>query len=213
MKKLSIAFILFTGACLFSACNGNNSKTESSTTSDSMVNNSNVMDTSATGSKMDTMNNKMDTMKSNTGTAMVDQKAKDFVKDAATGGMMEVELGKMAEGKGKSQQVKDFGKMMVDDHSKANDELKNIATKKNIDVPPSLTDDQRKDVDKLSKKTGADFDKAYVDMMVEDHKKDVAAFKKASGNLNDNDLKTFATTTLPTLQKHLDAIQGIKSKM
>ncbi len=103
--------------------------------------------------------------------------------------------------------------MMVDDHSKANDKLKDLATKKNIDVPASVTDDQKKDIDKLSKKTGADFDKAYVDMMVDDHKKDIGDFKKASGNVSDNDIKTFATNTLPTLQKHLDAIQNIKSKM
>lgn len=127
--------------------------------------------------------------------------------------MMEVELGKMAADKGKNQQVKDFGNMMVTDHSKANDNLKDIASKKNIDVPASLTEDQRKDVDKLSKKSGSDFDKAYVDMMVDDHKKDVNAFKKASDKLTDNDLKTFATNTLPTLQKHLDAIQNIKTKM
>jgi len=75
-----------------------------------------------------------------------------------------------------------------------------------------ITDDQKKDMDKLSKKSGADFDKAYVDMMVEDHKKDIAAFKKAAGSVSDNDIKNFATTTLPTLQKHLDSIQSIKSQ-
>ncbi len=196
MKKLSIVFLLFSGACIFSACNENSTNTESST------------DSTMTSSEMDTMNSM-----NNSGTALVDDDARNFVKEAATGGMMEVELGKMAENKAKSQKVKDFGKMMIDDHSKANSDLKDLASKKNIDVPDSLTDDQKKDVDNLSKKNGADFDKAYVDMMVDDHKKDVDAFKKASGNLNDNDLKTFATNTLPTLQKHLDSIQNIKSKM
>ena len=144
---------------------------------------------------------------------MVDQKTKDFVADAATGGMMEVELGNIAQQKAKSQQVKDFGKMMVDDHTKANNNLKDIASKKNIDVPATMTDDQKKDMDKLSKKSGADFDKAYVNMMVDDHKKDIDAFKKASGDVSDNDIKNFITNTLPTLQKHLDSIQAIKSKM
>lgn len=203
MKKLNIVLILFSGASLFSACNGNDTSTQSSTSDSTM--------TSTTDSPMASSN--MDTMANNSGTALVDDDAKIFVKEAATGGMMEVELGKMAAEKGKSQQVKDFGKMMVDDHSKANAGLKDIASKKNIDVPASITDDQKKDVDMLSKKSGADFDKAYVDMMIDDHKKDVAAFRNASGNLNDNDLKTFATNTLPTLQKHLDAIQHIKAKM
>ncbi len=90
-----------------------------------------------TSSNMDTMNN-------NAGTEMINEDAKEFVKEAATGGMMEVELGKIAQEKGKSQQVKDFGKMMVDDHSKANADLKDLASKKNIEVPDSLTDDQKK---------------------------------------------------------------------
>jgi putative membrane protein len=204
MKKLSIGLLLFSGACIFCACNGGKT-TESTTTSDS---------TSTAGSSDTTMtsNPKKDTM-SNNGGQIIDQKTKDFVAEAATGGMMEVELGNMAQQKAKSQQVKDFGKMMVDDHTAANNNLKDVASKKNIDVPASVTDDQKKDMDKLSKKSGADFDKAYVNMMVEDHKKDISAFKKASGDVGDNDIKNFITTTLPTLQKHLDSIQSIKSKM
>jgi putative membrane protein len=199
MKKLFIAFLLFSGFCLFYSCNGNNTGSESST-KDSVSTN-------------DTLGNKMDTTSNNAGTSVVDQKAKDFAADAATGGMMEVELGNIAQQKASSQAVKDFGKMMVDDHSKVNDNLKSIGSQKNIDLPASVTDDQRKDIDKLSKKTGADFDKAYVNMMVDDHKKDIAAFKKAEENVSDNDIKNFITNTLPTLQKHLDAIQAIKAKM
>ncbi len=203
MKKLSIGFLLFAGACIW-ACNGGKTSTE--TNSDSTT-------TAGTSDTTMTNNTKKDTTNNNAGNQMVDQATKDFVADAATGGMMEVELGNLAQQKAKSQQVKDFGKMMVDDHTAANNNLKDIASKKNIEVPASITDDQKKDIDKLSKKSGADFDKAYVDMMVEDHKKDIAAFKKATGALGDNDIKNFATNTLPTLQKHLDAIQSIKSKM
>ncbi|KAA9041986.1 DUF4142 domain-containing protein [Ginsengibacter hankyongi] len=201
MKKLLIVFLLFSGSCLFYGCNGHNTSSESST-SDS---------TSTTAT--DTLGTRMDTMTNTTGTAMVDAKAKGFAADAATGGMLEVELGNLAQQKATSQAVKNFGRMMVDDHTKAKDNLKTIATQKNIDLPPAITDDQRKDIDKLSKKTGADFDKAYVDMMVDDHKKDIAAFKKAQGDVSDNDIKNFITNTLPTLQKHLDAIQAIKAKM
>lgn len=201
MKKLSIAFLLFSGSCLFYSCNGNNTSSESST-SDS---------TSTTAT--DTLGTHMDTMTNTTGTGMVDEKAKDFAADAATAGMLEVELGNLAQQKATSKSVRNFGKMMVDDHTKTNDNLKTIATQKNIDLPPAITDEQRKDIDKLSKKTGADFDKAYIDMMVDDHKKNIAAFKKAQGDVSDNDIKNFITNTLPTLQKHLDAIQAIKAKM
>ena len=208
MKKLIMGFLLCSGLSLFWACNENKSTTEnSSVSSDSVTTgNTDTSDTTKTsGTKMDTMNN--------AGNQMVDQKTRDFVNEAATGGMMEVELGNLATQKAKSQRVKDFGRMMVDDHTNANNNLKEIASRKNIDVPAVITDDQKKDMDKLSKKSGADFDKAYVDMMVEDHKKDIAAFKKAAGSVGDNDIKNFATTTLPTLQKHLDSIQSIKSKM
>jgi putative membrane protein len=192
MKKLIIPFLLLAGIYI-SACNGNNETTESTATTDSV-----------SSSTMDTSNN-------NAGSAMVDEKVMDFAKDASTGGMMEVELGNLAQQKAKSQKVKDFGKMMVDDHTKLNNEFKDIASKKSIDLPATVTDDQRKEIDDLSKKSGADFDKAYVNMMVDDHKKDIAAFKKAEGDVSDNDVKNFITNSLPTLQKHLDAIEAIKA--
>src|SRR5664279_3837650 len=169
MKKLIIAMSLFSGITFFYACNGNNSETTETSTNDSV-----------------TTNSQADTMTNNVGTTMVDQSTKDFATDAATGGMMEVELGKLAEQKAASQQVKDFGKMMVDDHTKINDDLKTMASKKNIDLPASVTDD---------------------------HKKDIDACKKAESKVDDNDFKNFITNSLPTLQKHLDAIQSIKSKM
>jgi putative membrane protein len=210
MKKLNIAVLLFSGAALFYACNGNSSSTSSS---DSTTTTS--TDTS-TGAMSNADTSKMDTSMAGTsntaGNAMVDDNTKDFVKKAATGGMEEVELGRLAQQKASSQRVKNFGQMMVDDHSKANDQLKTIATQKNIDIPAAVTDDQRKDIDMLSKKSGTDFDKAYVDMMVNDHKKDIDEFKKAQAKVNDNDIKNFAINTLPTLQKHLDSIQAIKAK-
>lgn len=189
--------MLIAGIYFLSSCNGNtNTQSTSDTTSTSID----------TAKSMDSLNN-------NAGTAMVDKNATSFVHDAASGGMMEVELGKIAQQKANSQRVKNFGKMMVDDHTQANNNLKDIATKKNIDIPATVTDDQRKDIDKLSKQSGSAFDKAYVDMMVDDHKKDIDALKKAQSDVNDNDIKTFITNTLPVLQKHLDSIQAIKSKM
>jgi putative membrane protein len=198
MKKLFIAPMLLMSVYFFSSCNGNSSGNQS------------TADTTSTS--IDTAKS-MDSIKNNAGTTMIDQKTKDFVNDAATGGMMEIELGNMAAQKARSQRVKDFGKMMVDDHTKADDNLKNITTQKNIDLPASITPDQRKEIDMLSKKSGSAFDKDYVNMMVDDHKKDIDAFKKAENDVNDNDIKTFITNTLPVLQKHLDSIQAIKAAM
>lgn len=142
----------------------------------------------------------------------VQKDASDFAVAAANGGMMEVELGKVAEEKGVSQRVKDFGAMMVKDHSAANDNLKTIAGTLNIALPDSVSDDSRKEIDKLKMKKGKDFDKAYVDMMLDDHKKDIAEFRKCADNCSDSSIKSFASTTLPTLEKHLDSIQAISGK-
>lgn len=205
MKKVIILCGVLSVSYLFYACNGNDTSTSSSA-SDSITTTSN-MDTSINGSKKDSMN------VNNSGAAMIDQSTLDFANKAATGGIMEVELGKMAQEKARSERVKDFGKMMVDDHTQINDNFKSIATKKSITLLTSVTGDQTKDIDKLSKKTGKDFDEAYVDMMIQDHKNDIKEFQDAQAKVADNDIKNFISQTLPILQKHLDSIQVIKSKM
>jgi len=127
--------------------------------------------------------------------------------------MMEVQLGKLAQEKAQSKSVKDFGTMMVEDHTKANDELKTLAAQKNITLPATLSDKNQKHVDDLNSKTGKDFDKAYMDLMVDDHKEDVDKFKDASQNVPDSTIKGFAAKTLPVLQKHLDAAQAIHKNL
>jgi putative membrane protein len=136
-----------------------------------------------------------------------------FVKEAAVGGMEEVSLGQLAAQKATDPDVKNFGQKMVDDHSKANDQLKQVASQKGITVPSALPASKQKEVDHLSKLSGAAFDKKYVSMMVQDHKKDVAEFKKESTKAKDSDVKSFASTTLPTLQDHLKMIEDISAKM
>ena len=201
MKNIFISFTLITGTYIFSACSGNSSSSNSATAT---ANTDSSISADKKVAAMDTANH---------GEAIMDDNSKDFANKAATGGMEEVELGKLAEQKANSPQVKDFGKMMVEDHTLLNNNFKTIASKKSMELPTSVTDDQRKDIDNLSKKAGKDFDKAYVDMMVEDHKKDISEFKDAQAKVADNDIKDFITNTLPTLQKHLNAIQAIKSKM
>jgi len=146
-------------------------------------------------------------------TAAVDEESADFAVKAASGGMMEVQLGDAAQQLASGTRVKEFGNMMVRDHSKANDELKTLAATKNITLPDSVGEDHRKHIDDLKKKKGADFDKAYIDMMVDDHKEDIDMFEKAANNLKDPDLKAFAARTLPTLRAHLDSAQTIRETM
>jgi len=140
------------------------------------------------------------TSKTAKSSAMSDQK---FIHEAAQGGMAEVELGKLAEQNASSQEVKSFGKRMVDDHSKANDELKEIAKTKNVTMPTDLDAKDKALHDRLAKLQGTQFDRAYMQAMVKDHKKDVAAFRHESTAGNDPDVKSFASKTLPTLEDHL----------
>lgn len=126
-----------------------------------------------------------------------------FLEKAAQHGMAEVELGKLAQQNGGSQQVKDFGKRMVDDHSKANDEVKRIAAAKGVTLPTDMDGSHKRKLDKLSKMTGNDFDRAYMDDMVDDHQSDVKEFRSMAKNAKDADIRNFASTTLPTLEQHL----------
>jgi putative membrane protein len=134
-----------------------------------------------------------------------------FMKNAAEAGMAEVQLGQLAAQKATSADVKSFGQHMVDDHTKANDQLKRLAAQKGVTLPDSPSMMQKHDVDRLSKMSGADFDRAFMDQMVKDHKKVVAEFDKASKGSKDSDVKSFASSTLPTLQDHLQMAQTLDS--
>jgi putative membrane protein len=136
-----------------------------------------------------------------------------FAVDAADGGMAEVALGQLAEQKAVGQPVKDFGTMMVKDHSKANDQLKELAQKKGISLPKSLSDENQKLKNDLSAKSGESFDKAYVKAMIKDHKDDIKKFDEATRNVKDTDLRYFFVNTLPVLKMHLATIEKIDKAM
>ena len=133
-----------------------------------------------------------------------------FVMEAAAGGMMEVEAGRIAQQNAVNQRVKDFGAMMVADHGKAGQDLANIASSHGISLPASLPADKQKHIDEMQKMTGKSFDQHYVSMMVNDHQKDLAKFKKAASGAGSDDLKTWALNVVPVVQKHLDSIQVIR---
>lgn len=130
-----------------------------------------------------------------------------FAHKAAIGGMAEVELGNLAQQKASNDQVKQFGARMVQDHTKANDQLKQIASTKGVQLPTRLDSKHQKVMDRLQKMSGAQFDRAYMSDMVSDHKEDISDFKKEANSGRDSDLKNFASQTLPTLQEHLQMAQ------
>ena len=136
-----------------------------------------------------------------------------FAIEAAQGGMAEVKLGKLAADKAGSPDVKAFGQQMVDDHTKANDQLKSIAQAEGITLPGDVNQKQQAMYDRLSKLSGADFDRQYVKSMVMDHQEDVKDFHKEANTGKDPQIKSFAAQTLPVIQGHLDKIKSIQAKM
>jgi putative membrane protein len=176
--------------------NSNTGNANSSQNRNSNRSNRNSANTSATGGQAGM-------------SGAMNSKDRDFVMDAAMGGLMEVELGQLAAQKGMSDAVKQFGQRMVDDHGKANTELMTLATSKGITLPTAIDDKHRQDVTKLSAMSGADFDRAYSKMMLKDHEKDVSEFEKQSMKGTDPDVKAFASKTLPTLQEHLTMARAL----
>ena len=144
--------------------------------------------------------------------AVLSAKDEAFIKKAAIGGMAEVKLGEIAKEKAKQQGVKEFGSMMADDHGKANAELKSLCESKQVKVPADHDQKHQSKIEHLQKLSDADFDKAYVDEMVADHKKDVAEFEEASKSAKDPEVKAFAEKTLPTLRAHLDRVLNLQKE-
>jgi len=136
---------------------------------------------------------------------------KKFVMEAAMGGMAEVELGRLATQKGMSDAIKTFGQRMVDDHSAANSDLTTLASGKGITLPTALDAKHRAVMNRLSRLSGAAFDRAYARDMLNDHIKDVAAFKRESRMARDADLKAFAGSKLPTLEEHLSMARELNN--
>jgi putative membrane protein len=137
---------------------------------------------------------------------------RDFMTKAAQGGMAEVQMGQMAQEKGQSQAVKDYGKRLVDDHTAANNKLKQIAADEGATLPAEVDSKDKSEMDRLGKLSGARFDQEFMKHAVDDHKKDITEFQKEANNGTDPQVKTFASDTLPTLQQHLEGAQNWKSK-
>ena len=135
-----------------------------------------------------------------------------FAAQAAQGGMLEVKLADLALQKSNNAQVKAFARKMKEDHTKANEKLKDIVGS-NQQLPTNLTAEQQEQVNNLQSKSGTAFNKAYADTMVQDHQKDVSEFEKASSDAPTAQLRNFASQTLPTLKEHLKLAQQLQSKV
>jgi putative membrane protein len=155
---------------------------------------------------------KMTSDSSGTSSAKLAPTDRQFIKKAAEGGLAEVEFGKLASEKAESSDVKQFGQRMVDDHTKANDQLKQVASEKGVTVPDKLSAKDAATKARLEKLSGKAFDRAYMRDMVTDHTKDVSEFRMESKNAKDPDVKNFASQTLPTLKDHLKEAKSIAPK-
>jgi len=137
---------------------------------------------------------------------------KKFINNAAQGGMAEVQLGQLASQRASDPQVKQFAEQLVNDHSKANEKLKQIASDKGVALPADIPASAKREAAKLSKLNGPAFDREYMTHMVSDHKKDVSEFRAATKQARDPDVNQFAQQTLPTIEQHLQIAQGMVSK-
>jgi putative membrane protein len=131
-----------------------------------------------------------------------------FIREAAAGGMMEVELGKMAAGKAANDKVKEFGRRMQEDHGKANNELKALAANKGVEIPKDLEGKHKTTVDRLSKLSGEEFDRQYMRAMIDDHKEDLRKFEREADKGKDSQVKKFASKHVPILKKHLELAEA-----
>lgn len=142
-------------------------------------------------------------------TIAVSEDDSEFMTKTASSGLMEVELGKIAQQKATDSKVKQFAEMIVRDHTSANDELKALAARKNVTLPTTMGDDHQKHIADMNEKAGRDFDKAYMKMMVDHHQEDVDRFERAANNATDSDLKALAGKTLPVLRSHLEQAKSL----
>jgi putative membrane protein len=202
LGSLTIAVLSVAAACTA------DTNTNANINRANMNSNTAIINSNANAMNSNTMNGNM-----NTADNKVSNTADVFMTAAAQGGMMEVELGKLASTKAQNAEVKAFGKKMVEDHTKANTELKALAAKKNVELPKEMSGAQKAEVERLSKLSGAEFDREYVKLMVDDHDEDLEAFQEQADDAEDADVKAFAAKHVPILKTHYEMIKAINDKM
>ncbi|HYG62465.1 MAG TPA: DUF4142 domain-containing protein [Thermoanaerobaculia bacterium] len=136
-----------------------------------------------------------------------------FAMQAASGGMLEVQLGQLASQKAANAQVRSFGQRMVTDHSQANQRLMQVAQNKGLDLPTQMMPEHRAHLDMMAPLSGAEFDRMYMSHMIQEHNKDISSFEQQTRSGQDPDLRSFAQQTLPTLRQHRELAQSIASSV
>jgi putative membrane protein len=136
-------------------------------------------------------------------TSKLTQDDRQFVQHAAQGGMMEVQLGQLAQEKGQSDAVKQLGQTLANDHQQANQRLQQIAQAKQIDVSTDMGQKHQQQMSKLQNQSGAAFDRAFLQAVIQEHQRDITEFRSQSNQTQDTALRDFTTSTLPTLEQHL----------
>lgn len=137
----------------------------------------------------------------------------EFAVEAADAGMLEVQLGTVAVTKASSPQVKQYAQMMVDDHAKANEELKALAGTKNITLPATLSNERQRTYDNFKEKSGEGFDKDYIDQMVKDHREVIDEFEEQAKDGSDPEIKSWASSKLVALQNHLREAERLQETL
>ena len=189
--------------------NGNTNQNQNSNQNQNRNSNANQNENQNANANTSNRNATTNTAGEPAGTGALSSRDQKFLMDTAMAGLMEVELGRWAAQVGTSPEVKQFGQRMIGDHSKANTELTQLASSKGVTLPTQLDEKHQRDVSKIARLKGADFDRAYSKAMLDDHEDAVKDFEKQSTNGTDADLKAFATKTLPTLQEHLEMARAL----
>jgi putative membrane protein len=183
MKKLTLLILTVLSVGLFQACKSNKNKVVVT------IDTAKKVDSSAIAAHVDTI----------------------FADKAALGGLAEVALGKLALNKTDNTQIKRFANMMITDHGKANTELARIANEKHITLPTALDKEHQSKIDSMGQLSGKEFDKAYINMMIDGHQKTLALMQDEAKNGKEADLRGFAAQTAPIVQMHLDSINKINA--
>jgi putative membrane protein len=198
MKTIKLFFLIVIAAIMLS-CNSNPNKNKD----DKDVNESGIL----------VRDEDVPAVRDDAGTHEAGSRDEDFVREAASGGFMELELARLAQQNAQSQRVKNFAAIIVREHTRANEELRTIASNKNITFPAAMEDSDNSKINDLQEERGVDFDRKFMDQMVDDHEKNVEKFKKQAEDGSDPELKAFATKILPVLIAHQDSARIIKDAL
>jgi putative membrane protein len=194
MKKQILMLLLAAGVFCFQSCGPANTNNADDSVEQAMEQNDNMLD-----NENASRNNREDDA--------------DFAVKAAGSGLAEVNASEVAQEKAQDKRVKDFAAMMVQDHTSVNEELKALAASKNFTLPTAPGEPHLENIADLNSYAGADFDKEYMDLMVDDHQKAVDLFEEAAEDAEDADIRAFAVKTLPSLQKHLDHAKTVRDAL